>query len=97
MVDGDAAEAMTDDFVVKASGVLGDVDGGLFDWAVAHYQCGNVGEDGPPDGIGEADVDAVEAEAEDAVLLGDCGNLGVHGFSVGRLICPNRDCLHTRV
>lgn len=42
VVDWDAAEAMADNFVVKASRVLGNINSRFLVWAITHNECGDI-------------------------------------------------------
>ena len=43
VVNRDAAEAVADNFIVKACRILGNINSGLFVWTVTHHKRGYVG------------------------------------------------------
>ena len=75
-VDGNAAHALLNDFIVQTCGVGRDVHAVLGVRQRAEAVGGNVGQDGAPNGIGQTDVDLTHGEFEGAVVVRERFNDG---------------------
>lgn len=75
-VDGNAAHALLNYFIVQTRGVGSDVHAVLGVRQRAETERGYVGQDGAPNGIGQTDVDPADREFQGAVVVHKRLNVG---------------------
>jgi len=81
-VDGDAAHALLNDFIVQAPGVGRDVHAVLGVRQGAKTVRGYVGQHGAPDGIGQTHINLLHGETERAVVIHERFNDGFGHFAI---------------